>query len=124
MISQLDYTGGLTNHPAAIQMCQQAFPSFGGRNNFLLLVTDDVSSAPDSDAQGAAELAATSAKLDGTFIIPVFIRGRDKYCINCLLTDTELAFMRRLSSDGKVFVVTDFDSLNSLQDQLVEEFRS
>lgn len=78
-----------------------------------MLVTDGVSSEPDYDPEGAAELAATSAKLDGTFIIPVFISPNNDW--------TALAFMRRISSDGKVFDVTDFDSLNSLQARLVDQ---
>mmetsp|Transcript_34845 Transcript_34845/g.61255 ORF Transcript_34845/g.61255 Transcript_34845/m.61255 type:complete len:972 (+) Transcript_34845:76-2991(+) len=113
VIGKLDYTGGLTNHASAIQMCQQTLSTFGSRKNFIMLITDGVSSEPEFDPEGAAETAAVSAKNDGTFIIPVFISPRNDW--------SALAFMRRLSSDGKVFDVTDFDSLNSLQDRLVDQ---
>ena len=119
VINQLDYTGGLTNHQAAIQACQGSLQSFDSRKNFILLVTDGVptvgSVAADvAAAEGAAEAAATSAKSAGTHIIPVFIspNGNDVSALN---------YMRRLSSDGKVFDVFDFASLNSLQDRLIDE---
>lgn len=116
VINQFDYTGGLTNHESAIQKCQQTLedsPS-SDRKNFIMLVTDGVSSEPGFDPEGAAERAASVAKSAGTFIIPVFIspNGNDP---------SALAFMRRLSSDGKVFDVTDFGSLTSLQDRLVDQ---
>jgi len=113
IIDRLDYTGGLTNHMAAIQMCQRNMPARKKRKNFIMLITDGVSSEPGIDPEGAAERAARAAKLDGTFIIPIFIS-----------TDNDrsaLAFMRRLSSDGKVFDVTDFASLDKLQDSLVNQ---
>mmetsp|Transcript_4144 Transcript_4144/g.9394 ORF Transcript_4144/g.9394 Transcript_4144/m.9394 type:complete len:870 (-) Transcript_4144:132-2741(-) len=113
VIDQLDYTGGLTNHASAIQICQQTLPSEDNRKKFIMLVTDGVSSEPGFDPEGAAEAAATSAKSDGTFIIPVFISPNNDW--------SALSFMRRLSSDGEVFDVTDFDSLNSLQDRLINQ---
>mmetsp|Transcript_35757 Transcript_35757/g.60966 ORF Transcript_35757/g.60966 Transcript_35757/m.60966 type:complete len:752 (+) Transcript_35757:58-2313(+) len=112
-IDQLDYTGGRTNHASAIQMCQLTFPSMGSRKNFIMLVTDGESSEPDYDPEGAALAAASSAKYDGTFIIPVFISPDNDW--------DAFAFMRKLSSDGKVFDVTDFGSLNMLQDRLVDQ---
>ena len=110
----LVYTGGLTNHQAAINMCQGTFRSFPGRKNFILLVTDGVPSEPFADPEGAAEVAADAAKAEGTHIIPVFIAatGNDLQA---------LEFMRRLSSDGEVFDVYDFSTLNSLQDRLLDE---
>mmetsp|Transcript_11736 Transcript_11736/g.28840 ORF Transcript_11736/g.28840 Transcript_11736/m.28840 type:complete len:208 (-) Transcript_11736:118-741(-) len=113
VIKQLDYTGGMTNHASAIQTCQQTLPSFDNRKNFIMLITDGMSSEPGWDPEGAAEAAAMDAKSDGTFIIPVFISPYNDW--------SELDFMGRLSSDGKVFDVTGFDSLNSLQDRLVDQ---
>ena len=115
VIERLDYTGGFTNHASAIQTCQQTLPSRGssGRKNFIMLVTDGVPSEPDFDPEGAAESAASFAKSQGTVIIPVFISPYNDF--------SALSFMRRLSSDGKVFDVTDFDSLDSLQDSLIEQ---
>lgn len=113
VIDRLDYTGGFTNHAAAIQKCRGVLPTWDGRKNFIMLITDGVSSEPGLDPEGAAEAAASSAKRDGTFIIPIFISPRNDL--------SALAFMRRLSSDGKVFDVTDFGSLDRLQDSLVNQ---
>mmetsp|Transcript_34839 Transcript_34839/g.61222 ORF Transcript_34839/g.61222 Transcript_34839/m.61222 type:complete len:985 (+) Transcript_34839:152-3106(+) len=110
---KLDYTGGSTNHASAIQMCQRNLQSFRNMKNFIILITDGVSTEPERDPEDAAEAAATSAKNDGIFIIPVLISPRND--------KNALAFMGRLSSDGKVFDVTDFDSLDNLQNGLVDQ---
>lgn len=114
VVAGLDYTGGLTNHAAAIDMCQRTLPYDAGRKNFMMLITDGVSSEPGFDPQGAAVAAALRAKSDGTFVVPVFISPNGNDSIS-------LSFMRRLSSDGKVFDVSDFDSLNNLQDRLIDQ---
>ncbi|KAL7554028.1 hypothetical protein ACHAWF_017399 [Thalassiosira exigua] len=115
-IGRLDYAGGLTNHMDAIRTCQRTFESSadGGRRNFVVLVTDGTPTEPAYGPEAYANAAAAEAKADGTHIIPVFIspNGNDP---------TALAFMNGLSSDGKAFDVTNFDSLNSLQDQLVDQ---
>lgn len=113
VIDGLDYTGGRTNHADALRRCQRSFPAGGRRQNFIMLVTDGVSSEPDFDPFGAAEVAATSAKFDGTFIIPVFISSNNDWGAQ--------EFMQSLSSDGKVFDVTSFAGLNSLLDRLVDQ---
>ena len=114
VIDQLDYTGGLTNHASAIQACQQTLPSNdNSRKNFIMLITDGVSSEPGFDPEGEALAAARLAKSDGTFIIPVFISPYNDV--------SAFSFMSQLSSDGKVFDVTDFDSLSSLQDSLITQ---
>lgn len=81
--------------------------------NYILLITDGVSSQPDVDPEGSAEAAAATAKSRGTSIVPLFISKNNNL--------SALSFMRRLSSDGKVFDVADFASLNSLQDGLVDQ---
>ncbi|KAL7432869.1 hypothetical protein ACHAXM_003291 [Skeletonema potamos] len=112
-INQLSYTGGVTNHAEAIASCRQSLSSsqFPGRKNFIMLVTDGEPTAPENDPSGAATLAAAQAKNDGIFIIPIFISP----------TYTYDPFMSALSSDGKVFDVTDFDGLLNLQDDLVNQ---
>ena len=116
-IDKLDYTGGRTNHAAAVRECQRSFSSGGARRgarkNFILLVTDGVSSEPSFDPAGAATAAATTAKADGTFIIPVFISPNNDW--------SPYRFMRSLSSDNNVFDVTDFAGLNSLLVRLVDQ---
>lgn len=113
VIDRLDYTGGLTNHAAAIEKCQETFLATGNRKNFIMLITDGVPSEPDVNPEGAAETAARLVKNDETFITPVFISPKNDW--------SALSFMKRLSSDGRVFDVTDFGSLNSLQQTLVDQ---
>lgn len=112
-IDGLEYTGGMTNHESAIQTCQQTLPPFDDRKNFIMLITDGLSSVPEFDPESAAEAAATNAKSDGSFIIPVFISPDNDL--------SALEFMSRLSSDGIVFDVTNFDTLTSLQDRLIDQ---
>lgn len=112
-IDRLDYTGGLTNHAAAIWTCRRNLPARGDAKNLIVLVTDGVSSEPGFDPAREAEETAASAKRDGIHVVPVFISGRNE--------PSALSFMKRLSSDGEVFDVTDFDGLDSLQGRLVDQ---
>jgi len=116
-VEAINYSGGSTSHKAAIEVCEHALVSTSeiDRKKIILLVTDGVSTAPEPDPSFAAESAATNAKNDGTTIIPVFISSE--------YDEDALAFMSRLSSDGNVFNVADFDleKLNSLQESLVAE---
>lgn len=129
IIDELDYTGGLTNHAAAIAKCRDGLASPPGpagvpgasalpwaprdRRDVLVLVTDGVPSEPAADPEGAAAAAARRAKEDGIVVVPVFIAPDNDR--------SALAFMRGLSSDGTVFDVTDFGSLNNVLDKLVNQ---
>lgn len=118
-LDNLAYSGGLTNHESAIQNCQSTFEnSTAERKNIILLVTDGVSTKPFIDPTGKAEAAATSAKDEGTTIIPVFISTS---------TDKEqegLDLMGKLSSTDEVVTVDDFDGLASISESLVIEVAS
>ncbi len=113
-VNNLAYSGGITNHAAAISSCRQSLSSSQnpGRKNFIMLITDGEPTAPEN-AEAAANLAATQAKSDGILIIPIFISP--------VYDAVALSFMRGLSSDNKVFDVTDFDGLLNLQDALVNQ---
>lgn len=113
-VNNLSYTGGITNHAAAISSCQQSLSSSQnpGRKNFIMLITDGEPTAPEN-AEAAATAAAAQAKSDGILIIPIFISPY--YDANAL------TFMRGLSSDDKVFDVSDFDGLLNLQEALVNQ---
>mmetsp|Transcript_23427 Transcript_23427/g.46633 ORF Transcript_23427/g.46633 Transcript_23427/m.46633 type:complete len:753 (-) Transcript_23427:85-2343(-) len=114
-VNNLSYTGGITNHAAAIASCQQSLSSSQnpGRKNFIMLITDGEPTAPENTAEAAANFMAAQAKSNGMFIIPIFISPTyDAYA---------LSFMRGLSSDDKVFDVTDFDGLLNLQEALVNQ---
>ena len=117
-LGEMEYLGGYTNHASAIEACQQTLSSSSeDRKQFILLITDGVSTWPREDPVGTAEAAATSAKEAGVNIIPVFIST----AYDGDEVEDALAFMRGLSSDGKVFDVTDFASLNSLKESLVNQ---
>ena len=109
VIDKLDYTGGLTNHASAIQRCERSLQSFTSRKKYIVLITDGVSTEPADDPEGAAKAAATSAKNDGVFILPIFISSDNDWSAQ--------SFMRSLSSNGNTYVA-DFGSLNTLLDQL------
>ena len=113
-VNNLSYTGGITNHAAAISSCQQSLSSSQtpGRKSFIMLITDGEPTAPEN-AEAAATAAAAQAKSDGILIIPIFISP--------IYDANALSFMRGLSSDDKVFDVTDFDGLLNLQEALVNE---
>lgn len=118
-MDNLAYSGGLTNHESAIQKCQSTFEnSTDERKNTILLVTDGVSTKPFIDPTGKAEAAATSAKDEGTTIIPVFIStSSDK-------EQEGLDLMSKLSSTDEVIAVDDFDGLASISESLVIEVAS
>jgi len=115
-INKLRYTGGKTNLAGAISLCQTTLDqSPPDRKNLMLIITDGAPSVPRFDAQGAATTAAGNAKVQDTFIIPVFIDEETFQFV------PEVTFLKNnISSDGQVFV-TDFDGLKNLQDAIFEQ---
>ena len=112
----LDYTGGSTNTAAAFNECQSTFDSSAiRRKNFIIMITDGVPTVPGNNPSDDAEDAATRVKTTGTTIIPIFIQ---KVKNN---DDDALDLMDRFSSEGKYFDISDFDSLDLLQERLVDE---
>ena len=115
-LNQLKYTGGKTNLAGAIDSCQETLTnSPPDRTNLMLVITDGAPSVPDFNPALVATDAATIAKNQDTFIIPVLIeesRFGFSYEENFLKNS--------ISSDGKVFVA-DFNGLNDLQDALFEQ---
>lgn len=74
----------------------------------MLVITDGAPSVPEFGAEEAAADAATNAKDQDTFIIPVFIEEGTAQ-------SPELSFLRNsISSDGEVFT-TSFADLVNLQ---------
>merc|ERR1711971_979693 len=103
---KLDYSGGGTNHAAAITACQETLAQslHDDRENVILLITDGVATMPDYPFE-SAEAAADLAKEAGTMIVPVFVSPENQQ---------QLDYMAGLSSDGQVADVTDFAELSSL----------
>ena len=78
------------------------------RTNLLLIITDG---SPNTRLEASA--AASEARSEGTFIIPILIE-EDTQPQNVMFLED------KISSDGRVFVST-FDGLNSLQDAIFEQ---
>jgi len=109
-LDALTYTGGMTNHAAAIDLCRSSLESSPeDRKKFLLLITDGSPSVPEGSPEADAEAAADEAKSEGIFIIPVMIKQEVS------------TYLQRVSSDGTVFDASDFDDLASLQETLLAQ---
>jgi Mg-chelatase subunit ChlD len=113
-LDNAQYTGGSTDHADAIRTCQSTFStSDPNRQNFIMLITDGLPSTTYLYPEIVATEEAEYAKDAGTFIIPIFIsENYDAYAES---------FMTSLSSDGQVFDVAGFESLDTLKDSLVEQ---
>ncbi len=118
----LEYSGGRTNHADAINSCQGSLTTFSpaeDRKSLMILITDDDPSEPRDSLEGspimAAEEAASQAKAEGLFIIPVMIVPQSSDLI------PELEYLQRISSDRQVFDVSDFSVLSSLQETLLAQ---
>merc|ERR1711957_346119 len=122
----LRYSGGRTNHAAAMIACHKSLLSpFGKkeRESFVLLITD---SGNPSEPRGSgrdpridAQKAATEAKADGMFVIPVMIVPQKVMSAELTLETT--SYLQNLSSDGSVLEVSDFGMLGSLEDSLLAQ---
>ncbi|EJK53651.1 hypothetical protein THAOC_26866 [Thalassiosira oceanica] len=114
-VNGLVYTGGFTNHDQAILRCREALSGTpADRNKYMLVITDGVSTRPSQNPVDSAIASANLAKGDGINIIPVFITTTSS-------GQEALDFMSTISSNGMVFSVTNFESLETLEQELVEE---
>lgn len=115
-LNKLKYSGGKTNMVGAINSCQSTLASSPpDRKNLMLLITDGAPSVPDTNAPLITANAATDAKNQGTFIIPILIESPTSQYIQ------EVDFLRNnISSDGNVFVA-DFDGLTEIQDTVFDQ---
>lgn len=108
----LIYTGGKTNHADAISACHTSLISSTEitRKNIMLLITDGYPSEPKNMPKESAEVAATEAKSDGVFIIPIAIQLQ--------FSPEPTPYLQSISSDGTVFDVSDFDLLDDIEEDL------
>ncbi len=115
LLDGLVYTGGKTNHAAAITTCHTSLLSSTelARKNIMLLITDGYPSEPEDMPQAYAEAAATAAKSDGVFIIPITIKLQ--------FTPEPTPYLQRISSDGTAFDVTEFAVLDGLKDDVLAQ---
>jgi len=107
-LDALTYTGGRTNHAKAINICRKSLED-GNRKKILLLITDGNPSEPENLPEIAATEAATNAKSEGIFIIPVMIK------------QWQQPYLQGISSDGTVFDASDFNALDTLLERLLEQ---
>ncbi|EJK77897.1 hypothetical protein THAOC_00239 [Thalassiosira oceanica] len=121
-VNSLVYTGGLTNHAEAIGRCRDALSGTPDRNKYMLLITDGKPNRPqptgptDPSPADAAIASADLAKGDDINIILVFIATNSARRAN-----PALDFMSKIDSDGEVFNITDFGSLETLVEELIEQ---
>ena len=112
-LDALDYSGGLTNHGAAIQMCQSTFDgSNGDAQHFMLLVTDGVATTQSGTYDAARGVAhgrnqARIAKEAGTSIETVFINPAQAQA-------DVINYMNDLSSSGSHYDVSDFENFGKM----------
>ena len=107
-LDALTYTGGRTNHAKAINICRTSLED-EDRKKILLLITDGNPSEPANLPEIAASTAATDAKSEGIFIIPVMIK------------QWQQPYLQGISSDGTVFDASDFNALDTLLERLLEQ---
>lgn len=109
-VDGLDYTGGLTNHGAAINHCKSTFDgSSADSQNFILLVTDGVATSKNGSFNTADGIEhgknrANVAKEAGITIETVFINPAQAEA-------DVISYMNELSSSGSHFDVSDFENL-------------
>ncbi len=116
-LDQLVYVGGRTNHAAAINSCRASLPTpTSTRKNIMVMITDGDPSEPQGSPQVDAEAAAARAKADGIFIIPVMIIPE----FTTIIPDP-VKYLQKVSSDGTVFDVSDFESFTVIQDSLIAQ---
>jgi Mg-chelatase subunit ChlD len=110
-LDALTFTGGRTNHAAAINTCRTSLETstLSDRKNFLLLITDGNPSEPVSVPEAEAEAAAEVAKSGGVIIVPVMIK------------QAVSSYLQGISSDGTVLDASDFDAMISLQTTLMAQ---
>jgi len=108
-MNRLEYSGGMTDMTGALNSCQSTLRGAPiDRTNLLLIITDG---SPNTRLEASA--AASEARSEGTFIIPILIE-EDTQPQNVMFLED------KISSDGRVFVST-FDGLNDLQDAIFEQ---
>lgn len=118
-IDTLAYTGGVTNHAAAISSCQETLsnPDADGRKNMILLITDGNPTEPKDTAEKDAIAAAKQAKQAGSILIPMMISKDDEDdFIDTMTTD----YMSQISSNG-LFFNASLLALDSLGESLLSK---
>jgi len=114
-LDSLAYTGGVTNHAAAISSCQQTLsnPDTVQRKNVIILITDGNPTEPEDTAKEDAMAAAIQVKEAGSILIPVMLTRTS-------IDNSTIDYMTELSSDG-LFFNTSLSGLDSLEESILSE---
>ncbi|KAK1735120.1 hypothetical protein QTG54_014186 [Skeletonema marinoi] len=116
-LDSLAYSGGRTNHAAAISSCQQSLSNANAteRKNMIMLITDGNPTEPDQEttAINDAIAAAIQAKEAGSILIPVMLTTTS---IDNNTTD----YMTEISSEG-LFFNTSLSTLDSVEESLLSK---
>eukprot|EP00984_Skeletonema_dohrnii_P020892 scaffold10294_cov102-Skeletonema_dohrnii-CCMP3373.AAC.2 len=116
-LDSLAYSGGRTNHAAAISSCQQTLSNSDAveRKNMIILITDGNPTEPDEEttAINDAIAAAIQAKEAGSILIPVMLTTTS---IDNNTTD----YMTKISSEGMYFN-TSLSTLDSVEESLLSK---
>jgi len=116
-LDSLAYSGGRTNHAAAISSCQQTLSNSDAveRKNMIILITDGNPTEPDEEttAINDAIAAAIQAKEAGSILIPVMLTTTS---IDNNTTD----YMTEISSEG-LFFNTSLSTLDIVEESLLSK---
>lgn len=116
-LDELIYSGGRTNHGAAITSCRTSLPDNGNKDIILLITDGDPSEPGDApQPQESAQTAADLAKADDIFIIPIMIIPDFTTTV-----PEPLSYLEGISSDGTVFSAADFQALDNIQESVLKQ---
>merc|ERR1712060_193956 len=113
-VSEISYSGGMTNTEAALTSCHATLES-SNKRKYVVLVTDGVPTTSDREGEPvhAALDAADELKMDDIFIITAFID-------RTINDDSGKELMMQISSGDSLYNVADFDDLDTIVDSVAE----
>merc|ERR1712060_350265 len=113
-VSEISYSGGMTNTEAALTSCHATLES-SNKRKYVVLVTDGVPTTSDREGEPvhAALDAADELKMDDIFIITAFID-------RTINDDSGKELMMEISSGDSLYNVADFDDLDTIVDAVAE----
>jgi len=113
-VSEMHYTGGMTNTEAALTSCQSTLAN-SNKKKYIVLVTDGVPTTSDraGNPVKAALGAAEEVKTEDIFVVTAFID-------RTINDDSGKELMMEISSGDSLYNVADFDDLDTIVDAVAE----
>eukprot|EP00986_Skeletonema_menzelii_P018503 scaffold26650_cov181-Skeletonema_menzelii.AAC.1 len=117
-LDSLAYSGGRTNHAAAISSCQQTFSNPDDaveRKNMIILITDGNPTEPRDEKSATKEsiAAANQVKEAGSILIPVMLTTSS-------IDNKTADYMTEISSDEE-FLNASLSALDSVEESLLSK---